>query len=329
MPAEAIMRGGSTGKSYLGALALRLILDGRLDLDKPIREYLPDAPWLRRLGYGEQITMRHLLMHSSGLDDWPKIPEAIEAMNRQIKEDPDAFFTPLELISFSFDKPALFPPGTGFSYSDTGYLLAGLVVEAISGEQFYDAVDRLFIEAFDLDYTRAQTSRRVTGLVQGHMGPENTRGLPSELVGPDGQLIYNPGYEWTGGGFFTNARDLARWGRAYCSGKALAGDYLSIIRANLATWDEIRTYGFGLTYSEDDEFGARCAHGGWTPGYLSEFRHYSGSNLTIAVQLNGVGNVNHNTTDLPGPWPQFTAHAIELAIIRLGLVRPSREPDEE
>jgi len=266
MPAEAIMRGGSTGKRYLGALALSLVVDGRLDLDTPIREYLPDASWLSRLAFGEQITMQHLLMHTSGLDDWPKIPEAIAAIDHLIKEGPEASFTPLEFISFSFDKPALFPPGSGFSYSNTGYLLAGLVVEATSGELFYDAVGRLFIEPFGLNYTRPQIARRVEGLVQGHMGPENTRGLPTELVGPDGQLVYNPQYEWTGGGFFTNARDLARWGRAYCGGKALARDYLSIIKANLATWDEIRQYGIGLILSEDDEFGWRCAHRGWTPG---------------------------------------------------------------
>ncbi|HKK31680.1 MAG TPA: serine hydrolase domain-containing protein [Alphaproteobacteria bacterium] len=322
MPPDAIMRGGSTGKSYTAAIALDLALKGRLNLDTPVVRYLPDADWIRRLANGEKMTMRHLLTHSSGIGDWPKIPEAVAAIKTATLQDPDSYFSPLELIAFSFDRPGHFPPGEGFYYSDSGYLVAGLVIEAITGRDIFEQIEETFAEPLQLDDTTPQTTRSVPGLVSGHLAADNPRGLPSALIVDDGKLAYHPGYEWTGGGFYTSARDLARWGRAYCNGDALEGDYWKVIRESLVEWNASNDYSFGLIFSDDDDYGLRCSHRGWTPGYLSEFRHYPEYNVTIGIQLNGTGKTDFSNTAVRGPWPQLTTRAVQDVLSAAGIGKP-------
>jgi D-alanyl-D-alanine carboxypeptidase len=133
MTPDARMLGGSTGKSFVAAVTLDLAQQGRLDLDAPIARWLADRPWFDRLPNAEALTLRMLLRHRSGLPDHIHDPDFAEAVRQKMNEEgPDAALPPEALVRFVIGAEPLFSPGTRYHYSDTNYILAGLVVEAVT-----------------------------------------------------------------------------------------------------------------------------------------------------------------------------------------------------
>nr|WP_243451901.1 serine hydrolase domain-containing protein [Sphingosinicella soli] len=226
MPTEARMMSGSTGKTYVAAVTLALARNGDLDLDAPITRYLGTPDWLAALPNIDRITLRQLLMHRSGLRDHVDAPEFGQTLIRLAMTDPEAALTPQQCIAFLAGQSALFEPGRGYAYSDTGYLLAGLAIEAATGRRFYDLADALFIDPLNLHSTTPAAARRQKDLVQAYPAwPEGAQ-LPQTILEAPGLLRWNPASEWTGGGFVTTARDAAVWAHALYGGSAMRGRYL-------------------------------------------------------------------------------------------------------
>ena len=88
-----------------------------------------------------------------------------------------------------------------------------MIMEDLTGTKLYDEVQRRFLRPLQLTRVQPTTSRRVPGLVPGYAGPRDPLGLPDEVM-TNGVFVINPQFEWTGGGYATSARDLARWGAA-------------------------------------------------------------------------------------------------------------------
>lgn len=130
----------SITKTYVAATVLRLWEDGRIDLQAPITRWLP-ASWMQELakdGYKpEAITVRHLLSHTSGIADHAQTDQFFDV----IKADPSTEWTPARDIAklVAWTDP-VGKPGEKFSYSDTGYILLGAIVESITGQDLPDAV---------------------------------------------------------------------------------------------------------------------------------------------------------------------------------------------
>ncbi len=152
MTPRSRMLAASIGKSFVAATAIALAREGHVDLDGRIGKWLSERPWFSRLPNHNSITLRHLLTHTAGLPDHVHTPEFALAMARRWRE-PDNPFPPEALVQYALDKPALFPAGQDWSYTDTGYILAGLIIERVVRRPYYDEVRRRFLGPLSLDAT--------------------------------------------------------------------------------------------------------------------------------------------------------------------------------
>ena len=279
--ADDLLLAGSVGKTFFAALALSLIGEGRLALDTPIARWLGREPWFPRLPNGPGITVRHLMNHTSGLVRY----EFKEAFTRQLSADPDRSWRPEELIAFILDTPAPFEAGKGWDYSDTNYIVLGMILERITGTPAYDEIARRFLGPLGLTRVVPSTGRRIPGLAQGYAGPRNPFG-GSDAMLADGRLAINPQFEWAGGGFATSAPDLARWARALYGGEVLDSAVLRMafegVPARLGP--NVR-YGLGVILWPGAA-GPAVGHSGFFPGYQTEMRYFPGGRFAIAVQFN-------------------------------------------
>ena len=147
MSVETLMPAGSIGKTFVAATAIGLTQDGKLSLDDKIEKWLGQEPWFGDLPNGREITIRNLLMHRAGLADHIYDPQWIgeaQQMVRSLDTDPDYYFKPTQLVQFILKRKPLFAPGESFKYTDTGYILAGLIIERAGGATYYDQVRQRF-----------------------------------------------------------------------------------------------------------------------------------------------------------------------------------------
>ncbi len=295
MMPDTRMLSGSTGKSFAAAVVLLLAQEERLDLDVPIARSLGDRPWFDRLPNAHAITLRMLLTHQSGLRDHIHDPDFAAAMQQSMEtEGPDAALTPEELVRFVLDDAPLFSAGTGYHYSDTNYILAGLVVEAVTDRAYYDVLQQRLLDPLGLARTTPANRRDLSGLAAGYIEDDPPFGLPPKVT-QDGRLVYNPATEWTGGGLVTNPHDLARWAKALYEGEALPGDYLGELldavpkdTVQQARFGPEVRYGLGVTIRATP-LGTAYGHRGWTPGYLSIVEYYPAREVAVAMQVNALG----------------------------------------
>lgn len=310
MRPDARMLAASIGKTLTGAMALALSREGTLGLDDPLADWLGEEPWYERLPNHDAITLRHLLRHRSGLPDHV-YDEAFGAeFARRLATG--GSFAPRELIGYVLDDEPLFPAGEAFAYTDTGYVLLGLVIEMATGERYYEGVARRFLEPIGLAQTTPSDRRDLAGLVPGYLAADNPFGLPAKTLAEDGLLVFHPALEWTAGGFVSTSRDLARWGAALFGGVAMPGDYLRLLLAS-APIDPARPaarYGLGVAEFRGGHFGDVYGHAGWIPGYTSSLRHYADHGVTIAFQVNTDIGFTEPGSELMGEIEARLAEAI-------------------
>jgi len=170
MPRDAKMLAASVGKTFVAAVALALAKEGKLGFGDKIEKWLGGEDWFPRLPNAGGITIRHLLTHSSGLPDHVHDPRYPEERERQRRLNPDWAPTEPQIIRYILDKAPLFEPGRGYSYTDTGYHLLGLIIEKASGSRYYDEVRRRFLVPLGLTLTIPSNRRDLPGLVPGYLG---------------------------------------------------------------------------------------------------------------------------------------------------------------
>jgi D-alanyl-D-alanine carboxypeptidase len=276
------MLAGSIGKTFAAALAVRLAAEGRLELDAPVARWLGSEPWFGRVPNARRITVRMLLNHTSGIEEHVQNAEFQAA----IRADPDRVWRPEELVAYVLDRPALFPAGEGWSYADTNYILLGMVLERVAGAPFYAEADRRFVRPLGLAATGPSDRRVLPGLVTGHISPEfDPFGVGGRTL-RDGRFVVNPQFEWTGGGYVSTARDLARWAKALYEGRAFPAAWVDTMLASVpARTGPGDRYGLGVQVKRTP-VGVAYGHSGWFPGYLSEMMYFPAYGIAVAVQVN-------------------------------------------
>jgi D-alanyl-D-alanine carboxypeptidase len=290
------MAAGSIGKTIAGMTALSMVADGLIELDDPAQKWLGQEPWFERLANHDTMTLRQLLSHSAGVidhvydDDWRK---AARARRSGPNADPDAYFTPRELVGYILDKPALFAAGEGYHYTDTGLIIAGLMLEAAAGHPFYDEAQRRVLEPHGLTLTEAQSKRDFDNLASGYMGTESPYGLPDK-VSDQGVMSFSPHTEWTGGGYVSNSQDLARWAKIMYEERALPTPYLDVMLSSGYRGEDAHDI-YGITvFIVDQDYGRILGHGGQYPGYRSSMYYHPETRLALALQVNQFEPDVHN-----------------------------------
>jgi D-alanyl-D-alanine carboxypeptidase len=283
-----LMLAGSTGKTFFGAVALQLVSEGRISLDDPISKHLGSEPWFARLPNAAEITIRMLMNHTSGLVRY----EFDDAFTRDLKADPYRKWKPEEQVAFLLDTRAPFAAGQGWTYSDTNYIVLAMIMEQVLGEPMYDAIAKRVIEPLGLESIVPQTGPELPGLVQGYAGQGNPFADSDEVI-VNGRFVFDPSFEWAGGGFMVNAGSLARWAKLLYENRA----FDARVNADWLAGVEARGLGRGVRYGlgviiADSPFGTTYGHSGFFPGYLTEMRYWPDHDFAIAIQ---VKRDNRNT----------------------------------
>jgi D-alanyl-D-alanine carboxypeptidase len=187
---------GSVTKTFMAAAVIQLAEEGRVDLERPVTQYLPE------LAVGDDVTVRQLLDHTSGLADLFN-----DATRTAIEEHPERPWDTAEVLE-AVHGP-LDEPGKGWAYANTNYLILGLLVERAAGSPLGDELGRRFFTPLDLDQTRLISATE-----------------PDQALAPAWASIF-----WASGAMVSTTAELARWGDALYGGRILAPDSLELMLA--------------------------------------------------------------------------------------------------
>lgn len=273
---------GSVGKTFAAATALQLVKEGKIGLDDKIEKYLGSEPWFSRLPNARDITIRQLMNHTSGLVRY----EFKEQFTKDLTAHPEKSWKPAELVAYLLDEKAPFEAGKGWDYSDTNYIVLGMIIEKVTGKKFYDEANRRLLKPLKLTGTIPQDGPRLNGVVQGYAGANNPFGGKDAMI-EQGKFVINPQFEWTGGGYASTAQDLARWAKMIYEGKAFSADLLPQVVEGVAApmLGRESKYGLGVIIRKTP-VGVAYGHSGFFPGYMTDMMYFPEHKVAVAVQVN-------------------------------------------
>jgi len=255
----------SISKNLAAAAVLSLVEAGRLKLDDDVTKYVPAAPT-----HGRPVIIRQLLNHTSGIFSFTSLPDAEANEARDLTHE--------QVLALIKDKPLDFAPGTRWRYDNTGFYLAGMVVERVSGKPYATYLREQFFQPLGMSSSSLCTAHDdVPGLVSGYVRQK------------DG-LAPAPFMTWvlpySGGSVCATASDLLKWETALDSGRVLRPATLSLMRRQTELADGTRIdYGLGTRLGSF--FGHRVlGHTGSGGGFTTVLENFPDDRLTIAVLIN-------------------------------------------
>jgi D-alanyl-D-alanine carboxypeptidase len=280
MPVDARMRLESVSKIWTAVLVLQLAEQGRLSLDDTVERWLPGL-----LPFGDRITLRQLLTHTSGIfdnNDAVKDPARVLArvkdpvfhaelvrLARRLQADPTIRFPPTVWIRLAATQPLYFPPGSGYHYSNVGFEVLGLVIERVTGQPLQEVYRERIVRPLGLDHTAYDPQGDITG--------PHARGY---LVKADGSLADQTAVHWgigAEGGIVSDAADTARFLVALMQDRLLG----PVAAAGMRTgdfWTEADTPSCG---------GSAYGHSGAGEGYKTNVWVSSDGSRVVVLLLNG------------------------------------------
>lgn len=264
---DTIFEAGSVSKQFTAAAVLLLAREGKLSLDDPARRYVPELP-----DYGAPLTIRHMLQHTSGLRDWGEV-EAIAGWPRSTR----AYTHAHVLDILSRQKALNFPSGTRYSYSNSGYNLAAVIVSRVSGKPFAEFSRERIFEPLGMtrtswrdDYRRVVKDRAIAYSPAGESFRMN---MPFEDVHGNGGLL-------------TTVGDLLKWNGNFANPKVGDAEFVKLQQEPGRFNDgKPHEYAMGLmvgTYKGLPE----VAHSGSTAGYRAHLTRFPEQQLSVAVLCN-------------------------------------------
>ncbi|WP_431956317.1 serine hydrolase domain-containing protein [Nocardia lijiangensis] len=252
-------RVGSVTKSFTSALVLQLVAEGKVRLDEPVDTYLPGL--LRGDGIdGRAITVRQILRHQSGLPDFAGDPRA-DVYRAGIE---NRTMTPAEGIAMINSARAVFAPGERYQYSNTNYLVAGMLIERVTGAPYAEELDRRILKPLGL------TDTYLPG-----PGERDIRGPhPAGYATLDGVVTdvsrIEPSIPWAAGALVSSGADLNRFYGALLAGRVLAAAELEQMRAGVPIDPESgMVYGLGLASMRLPCGAEYIGHDGGIDGYYT------------------------------------------------------------
>jgi len=292
---ETLFQSGSVGKMFTAAAIMTLVEQGKIGLDDPLSKYFKDAPEIWR-----PITIRHLLTHTSGIRD----PYGAAYDYRHD-------YTDDELVKMAEAQPLNFPPGSRWSYSNTGYVLLGIIINRTTGKFYFDLIDKAIFKPLGMTTAR--------GINEADIVPNRASGY--ELVNG---VVKNQ--EWVAmanptadGSLYFSLDDVIAWSRGVDQGKVLSArswqQVYTPVRLNSG-----KTYPYGFGWMVDQAGGqSRHHHSGSWQGFRTNYTRYLGDGLAIILLTNSAAtNTDKFTDGIAGLWdPALVAPA----------PRPKPEPE--
>ncbi len=301
---DTIFEAGSVSKQFTAAAVLLLAHEKKLSLDDPARKYIPELP-----EYSTPVTIRQMLNHTSGLRDWGNIA-SIGGWPRTTRVHTHAHV--LEIVSRQ--RATNFTPGTQWSYSNTGFNLAAIIVQRVSGMPFPEFTrTRLFQP---LGMTRTSWRDDYTRIVKGRAMAYNSRDDGFHTLMPFENVYGN-------GGLLTTVGDLLKWNENFTKPVVGTPALLAEQQAR-GTFNDGRPHGYGLGLFLGVHQGLpEVYHSGSTAGYQAFLTRFPDQRVSVAVLCNSSGaqatQYAHAVADLyladrmkpAAPAPSLTAQQIQ------------------
>ncbi len=271
-PIDGHVRIASNTKTFTATLVLQLVADGKIGLETPAAEYLPE------FGLDERITVRMLLQHTSGVFNFTGelyedgtvvlgIPAPGTPLGKEWVDNRFKTYRPQELVELALSKPARFAPGTGWSYSNTNYVLARLLIEKVTGRSFAEEMRRRILGPLGLS---------------GTVVPETSSEIPEPHAHAyyryeeDGEekildvTRHNPSWNPCGGDMISTTRDLHTFISALLSGELLPAELLDQMCTPHPTGIATMDYGLGVFVRDlGPDGGIVITHNGGHAGYAT------------------------------------------------------------
>ncbi|PEE67180.1 MULTISPECIES: serine hydrolase domain-containing protein [Bacillus] len=275
MKADYRFRIGSVTKTFIATVLLQLAGENRLNLDDSIEKWLPGV--IQGNGYdANQITIRQILNHTSG------IAEYLKSKDYDIM-DTKKLYTAEELVKMGISLPPDFAPGKGWSYSNTGYVILGILIEKVTGNSYAEEVENRIVEPLELSNTFLPGNSTVIP------GTNHARGyLQLDEASEPKDVTYSyPGN--SDGDMISTADDLNKFFSYLLSGKLLKEQQLKQMLTTVPTGIVgMDGYGLGIYENKLPNGVSIWGHTGGSPGFSTLAGGTIGGKHTLAVNLNSI-----------------------------------------
>jgi D-alanyl-D-alanine carboxypeptidase len=267
----------SLTKSYTATVVLQLVGEGKLSLDDNVEQRLPGL-----VPNGRKITIRQLLNHTSGLFDYFELPKFLKPY---LSGNFGYYWAPRQLVRMGVSHKPLFAPGRGYSYSNTNYVLAQLIVERVTGKSLGTELKRRIFQPLHLRDTIYPTK---PGLPSPYAHGYKLLGKPpaTDVTGLSPSM--SPG----SGAIVSTARDVSDFYRALLSGRLLKPRQMQAMKTNVSerTGKVVAGPGYGLGIGMSPLTCGGWTHGGELPGYQAQAISSGDGRRQVVLMVNQDGS---------------------------------------
>ncbi|MFD4531680.1 serine hydrolase domain-containing protein [Kitasatospora sp. NPDC058397] len=324
-PTDGHVRIGSNTKTFTATLVLQLVAEGKVGLDTPAAHYLPE------FGLDGRITVRMLLQHTSGVFNHtgevyadgtvaPGIPIPYGTTGREWMDNRFKTYRPQELVRLALSRPARFEPGAGWSYSNTNYVLARLLIEKVTGRPLAEEMQRLILEPLGLSGTVLPGASPEIPEPHAHAyyryedaGEQRTIDITRQ----------NPSWISSGGDMISTTRDLHTFISALLGGRLLPAPLLAEMCTPHPTGIPNMDYGLGVFVVTTDGGATVVSHNGAAVGHAALMYSTPDGSRTLTAALNCVDDA---ALSIGGAFQQ-AMHRLVDEVFCGGPADPSRPTD--
>lgn len=266
---ETKFRIGSVSKQFIAAAILKLQEQGKLRIEDKLAKYIPDYP------RGDEVTIHHLLTHTSGIRSYTGKPDFFETVTVGVKAED-------HIKSFKND-PYDFDPGKKWSYNNSGYFLLGYIIEKVAGQPYGEYLRQAFFEPLGMKATGVHEAKAIL--------PHEATGYSFEAGKYVKALNWDMSKAGGAGSLYSTVGDLYRWNEGVFRGGVLAESSLEAAFTPVRTADEDaaqpKEAGYGYGWSIQMFRGQQdIGHGGGLNGFVSHLLRLPKENFTVAVLVN-------------------------------------------
>lgn len=275
-----ISRVGSTVKMFTATTVLKLAEEGKLKLDDKISSYL-SGDVINKIENADKATIRQLLHHSSGIYNYiQNLKFQTASLNDFIKE-----WRPNELLAYAYNKNAYFQPDADVRYSNTGYIMLGMLIEKVEGKPFYKVFEDKIFNPQGLTMTKFAAEDHIPyGIVRGYID------MYSKLQVTESTYFSGWDYYTADGGLISNPYDMSKFFQALMNGQIINSNSLS----EMLSWKTEQNpdpdffpieYGLGIFKIQTDK-GIAYMHSGDAVGYYANMLYFPSDKTTIVYAVN-------------------------------------------
>ena len=257
-PLDGEVRIGSNTKTFVAVVIMKMVEEGKVKLDEPIETYLPGL--IKGQGVdGKKITVRQLLQHTSGLPEfWSELPDIFAIRNDYV--------SPRDVLDRALARPAQFAPGAKFAYTNTNYIVLGLLAERVGKRPIAEQIETKIVKPLGLKHTYmpGPGEKAIRGKhPRGYHTRDNKPGKLEDITDSD------PSWAWAAGSMISTPSELNKFMQSIFDGSLLQQKSIAEMKKSVPMGDEGDVYGLGLI-GHKLSCGVAWGHGGSIPGYQTD-----------------------------------------------------------